>query len=135
MIQWKKTPVPNEATNEDTSLNAILYLEDDGFSEALASSLCRALLETESFFVEVFPSATVDTAPAPMIVHGKRVKAGHISTQSSTPKEEEEMQTRRAGDLEEEMEEDRNARIRTAALGALRWIIGMTLPEIIPYTN
>lgn len=118
-------------TKEPSSTSHLLLTQD--LFSSLDVFIQRVTLDPSGVFVSLNPLPP----PAPPSLATSSKKGGG---KVSTPRRDDGDQTPRSkADEQEESEQDRNARLRIAALGAARWVLGSisSLPEGLQlfYTN
>ena len=109
VVEWKIS-LEKEGPAEST-----LTLEDDQLSDVLSDVLIQTLVDPSSLYDTIFPAAP----QAPPQTSEKRM----LARGGPRAQEKQEEGTSRKPEVEEENEDDRNARFRTGSLGALRWLI------------
>jgi hypothetical protein len=121
---WEKivSTTPGDAA---TSGNRISL--DDTTRSSLVSFIQRAALDPNGVYTSFNPVAP----PPTLTVHPYQSKKGSIKgSQVSTPKRDDagDQTPRSKIDEQEESEQDRVARLRIGALGAMRWLLGRSSP-------
>ena len=103
-------------TKEPSSTSHLLLTQD--LFSSLDVFIQRAALDPSGVFVSLNPLPP--PAPPPVATSSKK-GGGKVST----PRKDDGDQTPRSkADEQEESDQDRNARLRIAALGAARWVLG-----------
>jgi hypothetical protein len=104
-------------TKEPSSTSHLLLTQD--LFSSLDVFIQRAALDPSGVFVSLNPLPP----PAPPVATSSRKGSGKVST----PRKDDGDHTPRSkADEQEESDQDRNARLRIAALGAARWVLGST---------
>lgn len=108
----------NDATGEGTGKLVL----DETLSPSLLAFVQKSLLDPGQVYLDLNPVPPVVAPPPPKKVAGRAVAVPAMKREDSDV-------TRSKGEGDEENEQDRKARLRVGALGALIWILGE--PEFI----
>ncbi len=119
---WGKIVVPTSENAAGTSSAKPISL-DDTTRSSLTSFIQRAALDPNGVYTSFNPVAP--SAPS-LMSHSHHSKKGSIKeSQVPTPRRDDGDETPRSKiDEQEESEQDRTARLRIGALGALKWLLG-----------
>jgi hypothetical protein len=89
---------------------------------ALFAFVQRALLDPLALHVYLNPVQVSVDVSVPRTLRGKPVST--VSAAAQTRRTDTELMARAKGEIEEESETNRRARLRIGALGAMQWILG-----------
>lgn len=103
-----------DATGEGTGKLVL----DETLSPSLLAFVQKSLLDPGQVYLDLNPAPPIIPAPPP-----KKVAGGRAVAVPSMKREDSDV-TRSKGEGDEENEQDRKARLRVGALGALIWILG-----------
>ena len=120
---WKEViPSPSEVGEGSSSSGEQLVL-DDNFLSSILAFVQRTALDPSGTYEYLNPLPPISTGGA--LPPGKK---GQLGGKSAVAKDDSDTLTSRfKTDEQEESEQDRKARLRISALGALRWILSMSL--------
>lgn len=124
---WKDAILSPSEVAEGSSSSGEQLVLDDNFLSSIGAFVQRTVLDPSGIYEYLNPLPPIATAsPFPP---GKKGQPRGKSSAVATPrKDDSDMLTPRSKtDEEEEDEQDRKARLRISALGAVRWIFSMSL--------
>ncbi|KAF8970121.1 hypothetical protein BDZ97DRAFT_1792056 [Flammula alnicola] len=122
---WKETILTDPSQGSSSTSNLLL---NESPRSSLNAFVERAVLDPSGVYAYLNPLPP-PSQPAPMASHKRGI--GRTSAISTPRKDDGDVTPRSKMDEQEESEQDRKARLRIGALGAIRWILGSTtdLPE------
>jgi hypothetical protein len=122
---WKESITSFSEVKEGSSSSGEHLVLDDNFLSSIGAFVQRTALDPAGIYEYLNPPPPVATGGD---LHWKKGK-GQPSGKLSVRKDDDSgtLTPRSKTDEQEESEQDRNARLRISALGAMRWIFGMSL--------
>lgn len=128
---WKDTILsPSEVKEGSSSSGKQLVLNDD-FLSSIGAFVQRTALDPSGVYAYLNPLPPISTVGA--LPPGKKGQPGGKLSAMAIPRKDDSGTPRSKADEQEEGEQDRKARLRISALGATRWIFGMSLSTILFY--
>ncbi|KDR72553.1 hypothetical protein GALMADRAFT_752797 [Galerina marginata CBS 339.88] len=116
---WKET-ILTESTEGSSPTKHLLL--NDQLRSSLKVFVQRVVLDPGGVYAYLNPSPP----PAPASVASMKRGSGKASAVSTPRRDDGDQTPRSKQDEQEESEQDRKARLRIGALGAARWLIGLT---------
>jgi hypothetical protein len=125
---WKETILSLSEAKEGSSSSGEHLVLDDNFLSSIGAFVQRTALDPTGIYEYLNPSPPVATGVDLSWKKGKGHPSGKLSAVATPRKDDSGTLTPRSKtDEQEESEQDRNARLRISALGAMRWIFGTPL--------
>lgn len=125
---WKETIFSLSEVKEGSSSSGEQLVLDDNFLSPIGAFVQRTALDPTGIYEYLNPPPPVATGVDLSWKKGKGQPSGKLSARND---ESGTLTPRSKTDEQDESEQDRNARLRISALGAIRWIFGM--PSAHPF--
>ena len=131
---WKETVSSLFEVKEGSSSSGEQLVLDDNFLSSIGAFVQRTALDPAGIYAYLNPPPPTATGGDLPWKKGKGHPSGKLSA-AATPRKEDSgtLTPRSKTDEQDESEQDRNARLRISALGAMRWIFGMPLSTLPPH--
>jgi hypothetical protein len=123
---WKETIFSLSEVKEGSSSSGEQLVLDDNFLSSIGTFVQRTTLDPTGIYEYLNPPPPTATGGD---LHWKKGQPSGKLSALATPRKDDSgtLTPRSKADEQEESEQDRKARLRISALGAMRWISGMTL--------
>jgi hypothetical protein len=131
---WKETVFSLSESKEGSSSSGDQLVLDDSFLSSIGAFVQRTALDPAGIYEYLNPPPPIAATGGDLPwKKGKGQPSGKLSA-AATPRKDDSgtLTPRSKTDEQEESEQDRKARLRISALGAMRWIFGMLLSIPIP---
>ena len=125
---WKETIFSLSEVKEGSSSSGEQLVLDDNFLSPIGAFVQRTALDPTGIYEYLNPPPPVATGGDLSWKKGKGLPSGKLSARND---DSGTLTPRSKTDEQDESEQDRNARLRISALGAIRWIFGM--PSAHPF--
>jgi E3 ubiquitin-protein ligase listerin len=121
--QFESGTAPDSSHSQHHDLSRVI-LDDVTIAQSLLPFIATAILDPSSTFLALNPLSSVVSSDSATLGHVGT--PGHTSRPHvrNTPSGEEQTPLTSRPEDDPESVEDRNARIRVAAIGALKWVFG-----------
>ena len=125
---WKETISSFSEVKGRSSSSGEQLVLDDNFLSSIGAFVQRTTLDPAGIYEYLNPPPPIATGGDLPWKKGKGQPSGKLSA-AATPRTDDSgtLTPRSKIDEQEESEQDRKARLRISALGAMRWIFGMPL--------
>ena len=123
---WEEAIILSSEVKEGSSSSSKHLVLDDNFLSSIGAFVQRTALDPSGIYEYLNPLPPVATGD--VLPPGKKGQLGGKSSAVATPRKDVSgaLTPRSKTDEQEESEQDRKARLRISALGAMSWILSMS---------